>query len=124
MIFVNAFTNAENIPISSMRTFLILLNPFAPHLASELWERLGSAGEITGQSWPGYDEKFLTEDEVETVIQINGKVRDRMTFSTQATEEELKAAALANPKIQQLLRGKAVLKVVVIPKKLVNIVAS
>ena len=124
MIFVNAFTNAENIPILSMRTFLILLNPFAPHLASELWERLGSAGEITGQSWPGYDEKFLTEDEVETVIQINGKVRDRMTFSTQANEEELKAAALANPKIQQLLRGKAVLKVVVIPKKLVNIVAS
>ena len=124
MIFVNAFTNSETIPVSAMRTFLILLNPFAPHLASELWERLGSAGDIIGQSWPSYDEKFLTEDEVEIVVQVNGKVRDRMKMSILAGEDEIKAAALANPKIQQLLAGKNIRKVVFVPKKLVNIVAD
>ncbi len=123
MIFVKAFTNAETIPVSAMRKFLILLNPFAPHLASELRERLGSAGDITRQSWPDYDEKFLTEDEVEIVVQVNGKVRDRMTVPIHASEEELKAAVLANPKIKQLIAGKTVSKVVVVPKKLVNIVA-
>src|SRR5207244_7920115 len=64
MIFVNAFTNAEAISISAMRKFLVLLNPFAPHLASELWQDLNSPGEITEQTWPVYDEKFLVEDEV------------------------------------------------------------
>ena len=122
MIFVNAFTTAESIPLSAMQTFLILLNPFAPHLSSELWENLKLPGQITEQPWPGYDEKFLIEDEVEIVIQVNGKVRDRMNMSIQASEEELKAAALANPKIQQLIAGKIVQKTVIVPKKLVNIV--
>jgi leucyl-tRNA synthetase len=123
MIFVNAFTNAETIPISVMRTFLILLNPFAPHLASELWERLGSSGDVTGQSWPSYDEKFLAEDEVDIVVQVNGKVRDRMKMSILASEDEVKAAVLANPKIKELIAGKTIVKVVVVPKKLINIVA-
>jgi len=122
MIFVNAFTTAELIPLSAMQTFLILLNPFAPHLSSELWGNLKLPGQITEQPWPGYDEKFLIEDEVEIVIQVNGKVRDRMNMSIQASEEELKAAALANPKIQQLIAGKIVQKTVIVPKKLVNIV--
>jgi len=122
MIFVNAFTTAESIPLSAMQTFLILLNPFAPHLSSELWENVKLPGQITEQPWPGYDEKFLIEDEVEIVIQVNGKVRDRMNMSIQASEEELKAAALANPKIQQLIAGKIVQKTVIVPKKLVNIV--
>ena len=122
MIFVNAFTTAESIPLSAMQTFLILLSPFAPHLSSELWENLKLPGQITEQPWPGYDEKFLIEDEVEIVIQVNGKVRDRMNMSIRASEEELKAAALANPKIQQLIAGKIVQKTVIVPKKLVNIV--
>jgi leucyl-tRNA synthetase len=123
MIFVNAFTNAKTIPISVMRTFLILLNPFAPHLASELWQRLGSSGDIAGQSWPSYDEKFLAEDEVEIVVQVNGKVRNRMKMSILASEDEVKAAALANPKIKELIAGKTIVKLVVVPKKLINIVA-
>ena len=85
MIFVNAFTTAESIPLSAMQTFLILLNPFAPHLSSELWENVKLPGQITEQPWPGYDEKFLIEDEVEIVIQVNGKVRDRMNMSIQAS---------------------------------------
>jgi leucyl-tRNA synthetase len=125
MIFVNAFIpqrGTEAIPVSAMQTFLILLNPFAPHLASELWERLNSPGEITDQPWPRHDERWLVEDEIEIVVQVNGKVRDRLTMSISATDEEAKAAALAHPKIQQLISGKSVRKVVVVPKKLVNIV--
>ncbi|HUE62595.1 MAG TPA: leucine--tRNA ligase, partial [Chthoniobacterales bacterium] len=122
MIFVNAFTNAEAVPISAMRTFLVLLNPFAPHLSSELWQNLKFRGEITAQRWPSYDEKFLVEDEVEIVIQVNGKLRDRIKMSIQASEDEIKAATLALPKIQELTAGKQIRKVVVVPKKLVNVV--
>jgi leucyl-tRNA synthetase len=128
MIFVNAFTNVETIPLSAMRTFLILLNPFAPHISSELWERLAEFGDARGdvsqQSWPAYDERLLIEDEVEIVIQINGKLRDRVKMPIVATEEELKAVALSNPKVQDRIVGKAVRKVIVVPKKLVNIVVT
>ncbi len=124
MIFVNAFTNAETIPVSAMRTFLVLLNPFAPHISSELWEKLKSPGDITGQAWPSYDQKFLVEDEVEIVIQVNGKVRDRMMMSISASDEEVKAAVLANPKNAELIAGKTIRKLVVVPKKLVNIVVA
>jgi leucyl-tRNA synthetase len=127
MIFVNAFTNVETIPLAAMRTFLILLDPFAPHIASELWERLNTkssdaGGDITEQSWPAYDERLLVEDEVEIVVQINGKLRDRMKMPILATEEELKTAALSNPRIQERIAGKNVRNVIVVPKKLVNIV--
>jgi len=129
MIFVNAFTNAEVIPLRAMRTFLVLLNPFAPHLSSELWEKLGAKfrggqGDITEQSWPDYDEQLLVEDEIEIVVQVNGKVRDRMKMSILATEDEMKAAALTNPKIRKLVAEKTIRKVVAIPKKLVSIAAS
>ncbi len=127
MIFVNAFiphSGTDVIPISALRAFLVLLNPFAPHLSSELWEKLKSPGDITEQTWPSYDEKFLVEDEVEIVIQVNGKLRDRMMLSSFATEDEMKAAALANPKIKEFVAGKTVRKVVVVPKKLVNIVVA
>jgi leucyl-tRNA synthetase len=110
-----------------MRTFLVLLNPFAPHLTSELWEKLNgelrdNAGDIADQKWPDYDERFLVEDEVEMVIQVNGKVRDRMKMSILATEEEMKSTALANPKIQKFTAGKTIRKIVIVPRKLVNIV--
>ena len=126
MIFVNAFTNVETIPLSAVRVFLILLNPFAPHISSELWERLAEFGDARGdvsqQTWPPYDERLLIEDEVEIVIQINGKLRERMKMPIVATEEELKAVALSNQKVQDRIAGKVVRKVIVVPKKLVNIV--
>jgi leucyl-tRNA synthetase len=127
MIFVNAFTRFEAIPLSAMRTLLILLNPFAPHIASELWQTLNAKfsdahGDITEQSWPAYDERLLVENEVEIVIQINGKLRDRMKMPILATEEELKTAAFARATIQQRIAGKNVRNVIVVPKKLVNIV--
>jgi leucyl-tRNA synthetase len=127
MIFVNALTNVETIPLSAMRNFLILLNPFAPHIASELWETLNvkftdARGDITEQPWPAYDERLLAEEEVEIVIQLNGKLRDRLKMSVLATDEELKAAALSSPKIQDRIAGKTVRNVIVVPRKLVNIV--
>jgi leucyl-tRNA synthetase len=127
MIFVNAFTGAETIPLSSTRAFLVLLSPFAPHIASELWENLSAkftdaCGDITEQKWPTYDERLLVEDEVEIVLQINGKVRDRMKMSILATDEEVEAAALSNRKIQERIAGKTVRNVIVVPKKLVNVV--
>ncbi len=79
---------------------------------------------MTEQKWPDYDERFLAEDEVEMVIQVNGKVRDRMNVSFLANEEEVKSAALDNPKIKALIAGKTVRKIVVVPKKLVNVVAN
>jgi leucyl-tRNA synthetase len=127
MVFVNSFTNAEKIPVAAMRTFLVLLNPFAPHLASELWEKLGEKfggahDDITVQTWPVYDEQLLVEDEVEIVVQINGRVRDRMKMSISASEDEVTAAALNNPKIHALVNGKTVRRVILVPQKLVNIV--
>jgi leucyl-tRNA synthetase len=127
MIFVNTFTNVQTIPLPAMRTFLILLNPFAPHISSELWERLNTGfgdvrGDVAEQSWPAYDERLLTEDEVEIVVQINGKLRERMNMPALATEEELKTAALENPRVQERIAGKTVRNVIVVPKKLVNIV--
>jgi leucyl-tRNA synthetase len=127
MIFVNAFTGAETVPLLSMRSFLVLLSPFAPHIASELWEKLNASftdarGDITGQPWPVYDERLLVEDEVDVVLQINGKVRDRMKMPILATDDQMKTAALSNPKIRDRIAGKTVRNVIVVPRKLVNIV--
>ena len=115
--------------MSATLTFLILLNPFAPHISSELWERLSFKfsevrGDIEEQLWPAYDESLLVEDEAEIVVQINGKLRDRIKMPIVATVEELKTVALSNPKIQERIAGKAVRKVIVVPKKLVNIVVN
>ena len=129
MVLVNAFTNAAAKPVSAMRTLLILLNPFAPHITSELWEIVNQKfsdvpGDITAQPWPKYDEQFLVESEIEIALQVNGKVRDRIVVALDATEEQLRTAALANPRVREFIAGKTVRKVVVIPQKLVNVVAN
>jgi leucyl-tRNA synthetase len=129
MVFVNAFTNAEKIPVTAMRMLLVLLNPFAPHLTSELWETLGTKfrhdpPDITQQTWPDYDEAMLVEDEVEIVVQINGKMRARLRIASNADEETLKRTALAVPKIAQSIAGKDIRRAVIVPRKLVNIVTN
>ncbi|HEV8185364.1 MAG TPA: class I tRNA ligase family protein, partial [Chthoniobacterales bacterium] len=128
MILVNSLTNAPVRSLAALRTLLILLNPFAPHVTSELWERLqqkfgGTTGDITAQRWPDYDEQLLIEDEVEIAVQVNGRVRDKIVVALTATDSEVEAAALASPKVQEHIAGKTIRKVVVVPKKLVNIVA-
>jgi leucyl-tRNA synthetase len=124
MVFVNAFTNAPVVPIAAMRPFLVVLHPFAPHITSELWQKLGSTGECWEQPWPAWDESLLVEDEVEIVLQVNGKVRDKIRAAAAASDDELQSAALANQKVQEQIAGKTVRKVIVVPKKLVNVVAS
>jgi len=128
MILVNAFTNAPAVPLPALRTLLVLLNPFAPHLTSELWEtlgaRFGAVGDITAGPWPVFDPACLVEDEVEIVVQVNGKVRDRMRVALDTPDAELEQMALANERVVEFLAGKQVRKVVIIRNKLVNIVAS
>ncbi|CAN5647717.1 hypothetical protein BH20VER1_BH20VER1_08750 [soil metagenome] len=128
MVLTNTLTNAPVKSASAIRTLLVLLNPIAPHLTSELWEvlqrKFGGTGDITEQPWPQHEEQWLIEDEGEIVIQVNGRVRGKMTVALAATEAELEAAALADPKVQELIAGKTVRKVVVVPKKLVNVVAN
>jgi leucyl-tRNA synthetase len=129
MILVNALTNAPAKPLSTLRTLLVLLNPFAPHLTSELWQILaekfpGVDREITTQPWPEHDERLLIEDEIEIVLQVNGKLRDKITVALDATDAALEAAARANTKVQNAVGGQTIRKVVVVPKKLVNVVAN
>ena len=129
MILVNALTNAPVKSEAALRTLLLVLNPFAPHLTSELWQILGEKfndvkNGIVAQSWPVHDEKFLVEDEVEIVLQVNGKVRDRIQVAIDATDADLEAAARGNEKVQAAVAGKTIRKAVVVPKKLVNLVAT
>jgi leucyl-tRNA synthetase len=131
MILVNALIPQGRTPrsVSTFRTLLLLLNPFAPHLTSELWEILaekfpGTVGDITEQNWPVHDERLLVEDEIEIILQVNGKLRDTMTVALDATNAEVEALALANKKVQNAVAGKPIRKVVVVPKKLVNLVTG
>ena len=124
MVFTNEFVNAKPRPLEALRILLPLLSPFAPHLAEELWSRLGFSGLASKQPWPIHDESLLVENEVELAVQVNGKVRERLVISKEATKEEIEKAALASPKIQEATTGQTILKVVVVPGKLVNIVAK
>ena len=124
MVFTNEFVNAKPRPLEALRILLPLLSPFAPHLAEELWSRLGFAGLASKQPWPVHDESLLVENEVELAVQVNGKVRERLVISKEATKEEIEKAALESPKIQEATAGQTILKVVVVPGKLVNIVAK
>lgn len=127
MIFVNHFTGVTPRPVSAIRTLLQVLNPFAPHLTCELWDTLnqrfpGPQGDLADQPWPAYDPQYLVEDEVELVLQVNGKVRDKIVVQKAASKTEVEAAAVASPKIQDWTAGKTIKKVIVVPGKLVNIV--
>nr|WP_272941142.1 leucine--tRNA ligase [Chthoniobacter flavus] len=128
MIFVNTFTNANPRPRKALRSLLQVLNPFAPHLTEELWERLGfdenGAKPLATEPWPAYDAALLVEDEIEIVLQVNGKVRDKIIVKKEASKEEVEAAARASSKIAEWTAGKEIKKVVVVPGKLVNIVVA
>jgi leucyl-tRNA synthetase len=105
-----------------LRTMLLLLFPFAPHIASELWERSGFSGEIEAQRFPAYDPAALVLAEVEIVLQVNGKIRSRLVVAADAAEADIQAAALADAKVQEYLGGRQPKKVIVVAGKLVNIV--
>ncbi len=105
-------------------TLSLLLGPFAPYMAEELWEQLGRKGPVFRQPWPAYDEQLTKEDAADIVLQVNGKVRGRLSVPFGTAEGELKKLALADPKVQPFLDGKQVAKMIVVPDKLVNIVVK
>ena len=129
MVFVNDAMTWETKPVSALKTFAQLLAPFAPHIAEELWAMLHSAfrvphSALTYAPWPKFDAALLVESELEIPVSVNGKLRDVIKVSATATQAEMESAALATDKIKAALEGKTVKKIIVVPKKMVNIVAG
>jgi leucyl-tRNA synthetase len=124
MVFINEAYKADTLPKAYVEGFVKLLSPICPHIAEELWEKLGHNDTITYEPWPTYDESKLVDNEVEIVLQVNGKVRSKMMVSRDATREQLEELALQDEKIKELIEGKTVRKVIAVPGKLVNIVAN
>ena len=122
MTFVNVVYGAGAITKDSLCQFLRVLNVAAPHVSEELWSQTGGAGLVCAQSWPQFDHSLVIDETFELVIQVNGKVRDRIEVSSGSSEDELKSLALASKKVQEWLAGTAPNKVIVIKGKLVNIV--
>ena len=115
--------------LSVLRDFLILLQPFAPHLAEELWAKLSTLNPQPSTSlsyapWPRFDAALLVEDTLEIPVQVNGKLRDVIKVPANADNAALEAAARASEKVQQFIAGKTIKKVIVVPKKLVNIAVT
>ncbi|QPA30423.1 leucine--tRNA ligase [Thermaerobacillus caldiproteolyticus] len=124
MVFINEAYKAPVLPKAYMEGFVKLLSPVCPHIAEELWEKLGHNSTIAYESWPAYDEAKLVEDEVEIVVQINGKVRAKLHVPADASKEQLEQLAMEDTKIKEQIEGKTVRKVITVPGKLVNIVAN
>jgi leucyl-tRNA synthetase len=108
----------------ALENVVLLLSPFVPHLAEELWQAMGHTKSINLASWPTYDPAALVQDEVEIMVQINGKNKEKLVVASKASKEEIEATAIATEKIQSLIADKTIRKVIVVPKKLVNIVVG
>ena len=133
MICTNAYTKADKVPAVLLRDFLKCLNPFAPHITEEIHQHLTenfpsvkcSSGRIlSDRGWPSYNEDFLVESEVTVVIQVNGKLRAKLSVPLDISNEDIEALALAEDNVKQFTNGFTIRKVIVVPGKLVNIVAN
>ncbi|MEK5441462.1 leucine--tRNA ligase [Fredinandcohnia sp. FSL W7-1320] len=124
MVFINDAYKAIELPKSFIEGFVKLLSPVAPHLAEELWEKLGNTGSIAYESWPAFDEAKLVEAEIEIVIQVNGKVKAKLHVPADASKEVLEQIAMGADPVKEQIEGKTVRKVIAVPGKLVNIVAN
>ncbi len=122
--FVNFMTPRKKRPRAALEPFVLLLSPFVPHLAEELWQRLGHEASVGEQTWPEYDKKLARDEEVEVAVQVCGKIKARVTVSADADEESLKSAALADESVAKAIEGKTIRKVIVVKGRLVNIVAT
>lgn len=124
MVFINDCYKQDHINKSYVEGFLKMLSPIAPHISEELWQKLGHADTVTYEEWPVFDEALLVDNEVEIVIQVNGKLKDKVKISKDLTKDEMEAVALDNDKIKEAIEGKTIRKVIAVPQKLVNIVAN
>jgi leucyl-tRNA synthetase len=124
MEFTNAFTTSEVRPRACMEPFVLLLAPFAPHIAEELWHVLGHSESLAVATWPAYDEARLIKSEIEIPVQVNGKVRAKLRVPPDATKEAIQTKAENDPQVQTQLAGKTVVKVVAVPGKMVNFVVK
>ena len=122
MILTNHLAKQPVVPKTVAETLALMLSPFAPHIAEELWQKLGHNRTLAYEPWPKFDPELVKETEIELAIQINGKIKDKIVVSAQADEESIKQKALANEKVVAILAGKQPKKVIVIKSRLVNIV--
>lgn len=124
MVFVNELTKTPILPKVALENLVLLLSPYTPHLAEELWQMLGHEPSVSKESWPLWDEEKTKDDEIELVIQINGKLRARIKTSAQSSKEDLLNTAKNDETVQKWLEGKEIIKEIVVPGKLVNIVVK
>ncbi|GAB1762219.1 leucine--tRNA ligase [Priestia megaterium] len=124
MVFINDAYKVDVLPKQYVEGFVKLLAPICPHTTEELWSKLCHEDTISYEAWPAFDEAKLVDDEVEIVVQINGKVRAKLNVPAEASREELQDIAMANEDVQEFIEGKTVRKVIAVPGKLVNIVAN
>ena len=124
MVFVNEAYKVGDLPVEYMKGFVKMIAPIMPHMAEELWSQFGESDTITYQPWPTYDSKALVEDEVEMIVQVNGKVRAKIKMAKDTDRDEAQQLALANEHVKKFTDGKDIKKVIVVPNKIVNIVAK
>lgn len=124
MICTNAFTQAGIVPRKEFTQFLTVLNPFSPHISEEIHLLIGGTTMLSEMDWPAYDEEALIRTECELVVQVNGKLRDRVWISMTATEDEAKELAFASEKVNEHIEGKSIRKVIYVPGKIMNLVAN
>ena len=109
---------------AAVKTLIILLAPFVPHVTEEMWEHLGYGGSVHDQKWPEYDEKALVKDTIEIVVQINGRIKEKINIAGDSSKEEMEKIAVENDKIKTLTEGKNIVKIIAVPNKLINIVVK
>ena len=124
MVLVNEMNKLEVVPKKVLETLTLLLSPYTPHLAEELWSMLGHEPSVANEKWPEYDEGLCAEDTIEMVVQVNGKLRARIPMPTTASKDEMLAEAKRNAKIVPYIEGKSLVKEIVVPGKLVNLVVK
>ena len=122
MICVNELGQQQCHNRELLRTLVVLLAPFAPHIAEELWHQLGEQGTVCDAQWPAWDEKYLVENEIQMTVSFNGKARFQKTFAADATKETIEKETLADERGLKYLESKTIVKVIVVPRKIINIV--
>ena len=124
MEFVNFFTKEEIRPKKGMEALVLLLAPYAPHIAEELWQAMGHTQSLAYEKWPEFDEQMIKTSEIEVPLQINGKIRAKIVVAADATQEQLEQAARNHERITELLEGKQIVKAIVVPGRMVNFVVK